>query len=145
MICFLDSSAIVKQYADEEHSDIVRALEGPHLVSALARVEVASALWRKNCMGELSLESTALLTETFDGDWFDPEATRCWYQSVEPIQAVLDNAIRFVGLYGLRAYDAVQLASAVAARDEVPECTTFVCFDHALQRASAALGFSLLG
>ena len=144
MICFLDSSAIVKQYADEEHSEVVRALEGPHLVSALARVEVASALWRKHRMGELSLESTSLLNEAFDSDWFDPEATWCWYQSVEPVEAVIDTAIRFVGLYGLRAYDAVQLASAVAARNDVPECTTFVCFDHALQRAAVALGFSLL-
>ena len=140
----MNSSAIIKQYADEEHSDVVRNLEGPHIVSALARVEVAAALWRKHRMGQLSLENTALLTKAFDGDWFDPEANWCWHQSIEPGEVILDAAIQFAGLHGLRAYDAVELATAVAAPVEVPECTTFVAFDQQLRRAVVALGFSIL-
>ncbi len=106
--------------------------------------EVAAALWRKHSMGQLSLDNTALLTEALDGDWFDPEATGCWYQSIEPGEPILDAAIQFAGLHGLRAYEAVQLATAAAARVEVPECTTFVTFDQPLRRAAVALGFSIL-
>ena len=144
MICFLDSSAIVKQYADEQHSSAVRAFEGPHIVSALARVEVAAAFWRKHRMRQLSLENTALLCSVFEGDWFDPETTGCSYQRIEPVEAILEAAVTLAGLHGLRGYDAIHLASAAAARREIPECSAFVAFDHDLRRAAAALGFSIL-
>jgi len=47
VICFLDSSALVKRYADEPGADLVRSLS-PCVVSAIARVEVPAALWRKH-------------------------------------------------------------------------------------------------
>ena len=46
MIVFADSSAIAKLYADEQDHPLVRGLDGL-VVSALARVEVPSAIWRK--------------------------------------------------------------------------------------------------
>ena len=49
---FADSSALVKLYADEPGHEQVR--QPMHLVVAqLARVEVPSAIWRKQRLGEL--------------------------------------------------------------------------------------------
>ncbi len=45
--------------------------------------------------------------------------------------------------YGLRAYDAVQLASAEAARAADPGCDSFACFDASLRDAAAGAGFAL--
>lgn len=56
--------------------------------------------------------------------------------------AVLEAAARLCAVHGLRAYDAVQLASALAVRDAVPECRTFAAFDRQLRAAAAAEGFT---
>ncbi len=47
-------------------------------------------------------------------------------------------------MHGLRAYDAVQLASACAVNAAVPEGTAFVAFDKTLRAAAAAEGLELL-
>ena len=46
--------------------------------------------------------------------------------------------------HGLRAYDAVQLASAKAAAQAVPDCRTMTAFDGTLRAAAAAESFALL-
>jgi predicted nucleic acid-binding protein len=51
---------------------------------------------------------------------------------------------RLCAVHALRAYDAVQLACALAARDAVPECQTFAAFDRQLRAAAAAEGFALV-
>jgi hypothetical protein len=58
--------------------------------------------------------------------------------------SILDEAARSVGRHPLRAFDAVQLASALAARAADPELTAFACFDDALADAARAEGFTLL-
>ena len=55
MTVFADTSAVVKRYAEESGSEQVRG-QGTVVVSALARVEVVAALWRKHRMGELTVE-----------------------------------------------------------------------------------------
>jgi hypothetical protein len=57
---------------------------------------------------------------------------------------VLDAAAAALPTHNLRAYDAVQLASAIAARDADPLCTSFACFDSELREAAATAGFELL-
>lgn len=56
---------------------------------------------------------------------------------------LLEDAARLTA-QGLRAYDAVQLASAVRARAADPELVSFACFDAGLRRAAARAGFSLI-
>lgn len=143
MIHFLDSSAIVKLYADEADHDVVRSLETPSIVSALARVEVPSALWRKNRIGELDDADTSLLVAAFETDWNRPIDERR-FVAVGVSSARLSAAARLTGVHGLRAYDAVQLATAIAARREIPMCTSFSCFDRGLNRAAATEKFTIL-
>jgi predicted nucleic acid-binding protein len=47
-------------------------------------------------------------------------------------------------VHGLRAYDAIQLAAARAARGAADGCTTFAAFDTTLRAAAAVEGFALL-
>lgn len=138
MTAFADSSALVKLYADEADAKLVR--EAPVLVvSAIARVEVPAALWRKSRTGELSVEDAAVLVQDFEADWTGA-ATR-----MLPIGLRADllvDAARLSGTHGLRAYDAVQLASARAARAADDKVDVFVCFDYELREAAVREGFA---
>ena len=60
MIAFADSSALVKRYLDEEHGDLVAELSAI-IASSLACVEVCSAIWRKQRLGELAAADAAIL------------------------------------------------------------------------------------
>ena len=143
MTHFADSSALVKLYADEPGHQQVRELT--HLVVAqLARVEVPSAVWRKQRLGELDPDAARVLTAAFEADWFGSVGEAPRFVAVATTAALLDEAARLCAVHGLRAYDAVQLASAAGARTAVPECGTFVAFDHRLRDAAAAEGFDLV-
>jgi uncharacterized protein len=140
---FADSSAVVKLYADEPGAEAVRQAR-VLIVSQLARVEVPAALWRKHRLGELSADDTALLVADFEADYFGDEVQPGRFSVVTVTPAVLDHGARLVGIHGLRAYDAVQLASAMAARSAVPEGVAFAAFDKRLRAAAAAEGLAPL-
>ena len=143
MIVFADSSAVVKLYADEQDHPLMRK-QGVLLVSMLVRVEVPAALWRKHRMGELGSADVAVLIAAFEADYHGSAEETSRFGVVTATPAVLEAAARFVGVHGLRAYDAVQLATAKAAAHAVPDCRTMAAFDVTLRRAAAAEGFALL-
>jgi hypothetical protein len=143
---FADSSALVTRYAAEERQ---AALGRPEeiIVSVLARVEVPSAIWRKQRMGELTAEDAALLVAAFEADYFGTAggaAEAGGFLGVAVRSAILARATRLVAAYPLRAYDAIQLASALAVAEVVPELAGFAAFDRQLRAAAAAEGLPLL-
>ena len=140
MTVFADSSALVKLYADEADAELVRAHLG-FVVSALARVEVPAALWRKHRIGELAVEDAALLAAEFAADWHDPDGP---FLAVSASGHVLSEAAELVARYGLRAYDGVQLACGAAARAADADIETFLSFDADLCAAAVREGFQLL-
>jgi predicted nucleic acid-binding protein len=140
---FADSSALVKRYADEPGHEQIRRLAAV-AVAQLARVEVPAALWRKQRLGELTADHARLLTADFEADYFGTEDEPPRLAAVMITDRVLDDAARFCAVHGLRAYDGVQLSSAMAARRADPQCATFAAFDHALRTAAAAEAFTLL-
>lgn len=137
MTAFADSSALVKLYADEPHAQVVRR-HRLLVVSAVARVEVPAALWRKSRTMDLAVEDAAVLVQAFEADWTDPDR-RLLPISLGP--AVLSDAARLTGTHGLRAYDAIQLACARAARAADDSVDAFLCFDDDLRDAAAREGF----
>ncbi len=143
MTAFADSSALVKLYADEPGQKHVLAAE-PLVLSQLARVEVPSAIWRKQRVGELDVNDAQVLTAAFEADYFGDEGEFPRFLSLATTPAVLDEAARLCAVHGLRAYDAVQLSSALAARAAVPGCQALVAFDARLRGAAAAEGLDLL-
>ena len=142
MITFADSSALVTLYADEPGRRFGGALENP-LVSQLARVEVPSAIWRKHRIGELNASDARTLVDAFEADYFGADDEPPRFLAVAVTSAVLDDAARMTAAHGLRGYDAVQLASACAARSAGAGCRTFAAFDRALRSAAAAEGFAV--
>lgn len=140
---FADASALVKRYLDEEGADLVRSAS-ELVLAAFTRVEVASALWRRHRAGELTVESTWVLLDAFEIDWYGSVDSEPVFAVVGASPAVLDRAAVLTGRHGLRAGDAVQLASALATRSADPECTTFLCFDQRLRLAARHEDFSLL-
>ncbi|CAN5881251.1 type II toxin-antitoxin system VapC family toxin [soil metagenome] len=140
---FADSSALVKRYVDEDGADVVRDL-GPLVVSALARVEVPAALWRKHRVGELAAGDASVLVAAFEAEWFAsaPGERRLHLVGVTP--SILEDAARLTAVHGLRAYGAVQLASVIATRVAVPEGIVFAAFDRDLRAAAATEGLGLV-
>ncbi len=135
MTAFADSSAVVKRYADEDGSGLVRR-QPVLVVSQLALVEVPAALWRKHRLGELTADEARVLVDALAidlaGDLLIVAAVT---------DGVIADAARLVAVHPLRAYDALQLATACAVRVADPACASFACFDTQLSRAAAAEGF----
>ena len=140
---FVDSSALVKLYADEEGHFAIRALS-PVTISQVARVEVPAAIWRKCRMGELAPEEAQLLTAEFEADYFGSPNDPPRFSPVAISGELLDDAARLAASHGLRAYDAVQLSSALASQRADPECVGFAAFDNVLRIAAATEGFTLI-
>lgn len=143
MSVFADSSALVKLYADEARHEEVRSL-APLVISQVARVEVPAAVWRKHRRNELTAQDGAVLVAAFEADYSGTEEEPPRFAVVAMTTAVLEDAARLTGIHGLRAYDAIQLATARAARNADEDCTELAAFDDALRDAAAAEGFAPL-
>lgn len=141
---FADSSAVVKLYLDEVGHELVRGL--PDLVvTELARVEVPAAFWLKVRTGDLSREDASVLGEEFTADYYGAPGSAPRFVVLRTSQDVLDSAADLVAARGLRAYDAVQLASALALRAVERTRTRLCAFDRRLAAAAAAEGLEVVG
>lgn len=143
MIVFADSSALVKLYVDEPGSAEVAAL-GDVVVSQLARVEVPAALWRLRRMRELPVAATRTAVDAFVADYTGRAGGGVRYAVVSLTDEVLGDAAALSGARGLRAYDAVQLASARAAARADDRIRSFAAFDRQLCTAAAEEGFEVV-
>lgn len=114
------------------------------VVSSLCRVEVPAAIWRKHRAGELGEGDAAALVGAFEADYHGADDRESLFAVVEATQPVLREAARLVAVHALRAYDAVQLASALSARRADADCAAFACFDHDLKIAGSAEGFETI-
>ena len=140
MFLYLDSSALVKRYIDEPHSDEVTGLMDQALAigtSAISRVEVAAALARAARGNRLDAEGAGRAQEEFAEDWPD-------FGKVPLTDALLTLAERLAWKHGLRAYDAVQLAAALVCEETITEVdeSVFACFDDELSAAATDEGLT---
>ena len=141
MTVFADSSALVKLYVAEQGHETVRAIPFPLVIATLARVEVPAALWGKVRAGELTPVDAALLVRAFEFDYHGDDHAGSVFVIVTADESVLISGARLAALHGLRAYDAVQLACALAARESDPSVDSFAAFDKRLCNAALAEGF----
>lgn len=139
MFLYLDSSALVKRYVDEPHSEEVARLMDEALAmgtSAISRVEVGAALARAARRNRLDAEGAREAQEQFADDWPD-------LSKVPVSDTLLTHAERLAWKHGLRAYDAVQLAAALVCEETIEtldESVLFGCFDDELTAAANAEG-----
>jgi predicted nucleic acid-binding protein len=134
-----DSSALVKLYADEDGAAEARSWSGPIVISALSLTEVLAAVWGKVARGELDDAHASTLDRAFVAD------VRADRFAVIPVSdAVVARSLACVRRHRLRGADAVQLASALMAREADAAVSTLAVFDHRLRSAASAEGLALL-
>jgi predicted nucleic acid-binding protein len=107
-------------------------------------VEVPAAIWRKTRTGELDDAIARILVSAFELDFHGGPDTDPRFTIVTPTETVLITAAHETARHALRAYDAVQLVSALTVRGVDPRCDRFACFDAGLRRAASRAGFLLV-
>jgi len=151
---FLDSSALVKVYSEEEGSSRVRAmLRGLTTVPAISRV-VVSVLAHPETASALGQIMTGPHAARRGFGAYDrrrlPEVIARQLgegsrMKVTPADRHMDAAAALVWKHRLRGADAVHLATALAVRDELEEPEFyFVSSDVALNRAAQAEGLAVI-
>jgi predicted nucleic acid-binding protein len=143
---FLDTSALVKRYAQETGHQWVLALTDPlqgHdlYISQAALVEVVAALCAKARQGAITFTERDTLIANFRQD-----STNLF--AIRPITAAIYSAAGDLCMqHKLRAYDAVQLACALAVRDDTIAlgalAPIFVCADNDLLAVAIAESLSI--
>jgi hypothetical protein len=140
---YLDSSALIKHYVAEPGSHWLRAtvLERDDtllLTSRVTMVEVWSALARRQREASISLTHHADALQAFREDCLKK------YRFVEFEPSVYELAGRLIDRHPLRAYDAVQLASALVSGRTLTGAglspPTFLCADNRLLLAAQKEG-----
>lgn len=111
------------------------------VVSALARVEVPAAMWRKHRVGAVAPEDAAAGVHAFEADWIGGDRG---FAIMRVTEEILSGAARLVARHPLRALDAIQLASALTAQAMDPGITDFVCFDVSLAAAARVEGLRVI-
>ncbi len=125
---YLDASALVKRYIDEEGSSAVReAMNGARALSTcrLCFVETVRAV---------GLSAGSRGVKRVEGEWH-------WFDIVDVDQALAERAAKLAVSHRLRSLDALHLAAALALPDGD---LTFATWDSRLHRAAREQGLSTL-
>lgn len=141
---FIDSSALVKRYMPETGTLWIRNLTanraGHDLFTAqITLVEIMSAISRGYHDGDIDRATLQAFRQLVT------RHTQTQYHVLALNDAIITQALDLHEVYRLRAYDAVQLASAMALqqRASVSAITiTFIAADFRLLQAASAEGLS---
>lgn len=115
---FLDSSALVKRYVPERGTNWILSITDPTtdnnlVIAQITWVEVLSALSRRQREGSISGDRFNSTLEDFRQDF------ESLYQIIEVDRLLIERAGQLVVQYPLRAYDAIQLASAFSMQSSL--------------------------
>jgi predicted nucleic acid-binding protein len=140
MILYLDTSALVKKYFEEKHSsEVISAWKSAQGIatSAVAYAETLAAVYRKAAEARIRKPILANVVSSFQADW------------ASLIVVAVDNNLnetihRVVARHGLRGFDAIHLASALAVDTVVSDQFFFACYDERLRQAARAEGLEPL-
>jgi predicted nucleic acid-binding protein len=136
---FLDSSALLKRYLSEIGTAWVQSLTAKAsgnilLISRITSVEIFSAIARRQREGSLTSEQTQTLRTIFQQHFTDQ------YEIVELAPTLTTLAGELCARQSLRAYDAVQLASALTILPIIAQSPenflTFLTADDRLLKAA---------
>ncbi len=135
MILYLDTSALVKLYVPEAGSDFAASEAGAARIVATAIVTYAEARSAFASMHRNRRLDTAALTgvkRALDDGWPGLSVVAITHE-------VVRNAGSLAERYGLRGYDAVQLACYDWLRRSATEPCRFLTFDERLAQAAERL------
>lgn len=141
MKLYLDTSALVKLYVEEEGSVAVReaVVEAETVAtSMIAYVEARAAFARRRRERRLSRSGHDRTIRELEADWEH-------YVALEVTSGLIRKAAELAEAHALRAYDAVHLASAKLLRERVREPILFAAWDSNLLTAARREGLNLVG
>ncbi|GJD17751.1 hypothetical protein RIVM261_027070 [Rivularia sp. IAM M-261] len=145
-VYFLDSSALVKRYITEAGSAWVLRLFDPALnnevfIAAVTSVEIIAAITRRSRGGSISTTDAVAIRNQFRNDLVKD------YQIVEITENIINSGMALAESYGLRGYDAIQLAVGRVVNTLCVENgllpITFVSADNELNAAIIAEGLAI--
>lgn len=143
---YLDTSALSKRYVREPGTDLIRALVAPGLGHSLvtaraSMVEFYSALARRRREGSVPTEECDVAERAFIAHSISN------YDFIELDLRIVELARELLKRHVLRAYDAVQLASALVANNALQSAQlpplTFLSADDHLNEAARAEGLAV--
>jgi predicted nucleic acid-binding protein len=140
VILYLDSSALVKRYVLEEGSMVVTdAIAEAEMIatSVVTRAEISGAFAKSIRTGLLSWDEASAARRSAHDDW--PSLIR-----VQLNEAVALKADELAWEFGLRGYDAVQLACASVWKDAIQSEVVLATFDRQLRDAAVRRDFVVL-
>jgi len=139
MILYLDTSALVKRYVQESHSqEVVELIDRADAVGAsvLAQVEMAATLAKAARQNWIERKEAETAWQDFLGHW--PAYTRL------PISALtLERASRMAWENGLRGYDAMHFAAALVWQETMEAPVVLATFDRELWLAASKSGVTV--
>ena len=140
---FLDTSALIKRYVDEEGTSQIVGLPdrldgGTLIILDVALLESRSAVRRREREGDIpAVDADRILKQ------IEEDAASSFL--VQPsTAAVVEDAARLIDRHPLKAYDALQLAGCLMARRGTPAPVTFVCADTRLCDAARVEGLTVM-
>jgi uncharacterized protein len=139
VILYLDTSSLVKLYVEEGDSDRVVELVASSEAAAtsiVAYAEARAAFARRHRENALKLREYRRLVSSLNEDWES-------YLIVQIRDEMVRSAGDLAEKHGLRGFDAIHLASAMALRDGLKTPIVFSSSDQRLNDASRSEGFNL--
>jgi predicted nucleic acid-binding protein len=139
VIIYLDASALVKRYVAERGSkEVIELTAAAEIVatSLISRAEVAAAFARAVRLGVLDHDGGRRAQRRFSREWAD-------FARVPVSEALVSRAEMLAWDYGLRGYDAMQLASALTWQESIGEDVFLGTFDGQLWKAAPGAGLKV--
>jgi predicted nucleic acid-binding protein len=136
---YLDASALVKRYVTERGSRETGELSAKADVvatSLVSRAEVAAALAKAVRLGIVEPDNGRRAQRAFASQWPD-------IAKVPVTEALISRSEALAWDFGLRGYDAVQLASALTWQEAVGAEITLATFDRQLWDAGKKAGIRI--
>ena len=140
-LLYLDTSAWLKLYVEEDGSEAVHAAVEQaeqtctHLI---AYAELRAALAKAQRMNRLTAEQKAVLLPVIEQDWETLNV-------ILPTEMLIKRAGNLADQFGLRGYDSIHLAAAEAISLQImPQPLIFACFDRHLNESAKLLGMTIL-
>lgn len=133
---YCDTSALLKLYIEERHSDTLKQRLAETQAVAVCRIawaEAHAALARRAREVPEDYPVIEAAKAALAADW--PH-----YVVMEVSQSVVERAGEYADTFALRGYDSVQLAAAFEAGNIAEIDIEFACFDRRLNKAAQVLG-----
>ncbi|MGA1823167.1 MAG: type II toxin-antitoxin system VapC family toxin [bacterium] len=139
MILYLDTSALIKRYVEEDKSEEVDNLWEEAIEIASSTVVFAESMatfCRKFREGVFSETEYIQTISEFKNEYHR--------FIIVPISSELNRIIEEILLkYPLRGFDSIHLASALLIQKNSNLNTIFACFDHSLNKAAEQEGLNV--